>query len=508
MKNNSPEALHLGCGRVYRVGYVNLDVCDPTVADVLADTLRLPFPAHAFRSVRADQLVEHLGWGEMPYFLAECFRVLAPGGSLVLETPDPEASFRRFLDTEDEAEKEAILAWILGRPSPGYSHRWLYEPSYLERALREAGFQEIRFKEPETHRYAPGLRASAARPASPLHEAISELRLAVPRASIIDQDDAREIEARFFCNLPATVHPAGEDARRSFHESALLSPALTARWVQLLLQRGIWSGVEAETTARFLDGLVRAGLGDLLDRAFVQLCEQRNTVSDGYDHIWDRAIEALTECGAGEREITRRNLALALGLRPEVSGAAGTAEGPQCRDNLDPRAVSCGASPGRSERVLPPIADAGRPLFTRARLERQVSGWRDRGIRMLMLGRLREAEDLLLRAFNAKLRHLYTAWNLAVLRTIQGDTATAAAYYRVALRFESPGPEPELRRALALCLLADDERGEARAEIERMPPGRARGELEDVLARLDAGDEVEVPPPPTDAVPAGKGIWL
>jgi hypothetical protein len=165
------------------------------------------------------------------------------------------------------------------------------------------------------------------------------------------------------------------------------------------------------------------------------------------------------------------------------------------------------AAEGRCDARRPKWLPQPPSFFTRSRLERLVTGWRDRAVRLIASGRLEEADSLLRRAFNAKLRYFYTAWNLAVLRTIQGDTETAAAYYRVALRFEQPGAEIDLRHALSLCLLAIGEIGEAVAEIDRIPPGPVREELNECVARLKAGDTVALPQPPTKAVPAGRGVW-
>jgi len=433
------NSLHLGSGRVYRAGFVNVDAHDPAAADVLADVLRLPFADRTFGAAEADQVIEHFGWGIVPYVLAECFRVLKPGASIAVETPDPDESFRRFLAAEDAREREAYLAWILGRPSRGYGHRWLLDRSSLSRAIEEAGFEAIRFEEPHTHLYAPGLRVAAVRADSPFHEVIADLRLRVPRASIEDPDEAREIEARFFGNVRAARDPDGEEFLRRFRENVILSPALAARWARLCGERGIWPGDVGERFARAADDFAQARFPALLESAFKRLCERPNAISDGYDFIFERADAAISRHITGGGSAPSRLLAEALGVP------------------VEPR-----ADPDEA------------PVFTRTHLEQRVAAWRDRGIRMLALGRVDEAETLLLRAFHAKLQYFYTAWNLAVLRTIQGDYDTAAAYYRVALLFEQPGTEAPLREA---------------------------------LARVEAGSAADLPPPPTEAVPVGKGIW-
>ncbi len=476
------DALNLGCGRHYRTGYINVDAHDRTAADLIANALRLPFSSRSLSRVRADHLMEHFSWGEIPYFIAECFRVLRPGGQLVLETPDPDESCRRFLNAQARDEREACLAWILGRPSPGYHHRWLYDRIELKRVLAEAGFEEICFSEPETHRYAPGLHVTALRSDSPVHAMIAELRQYVPEISRACPDETREIEQRFFGNVGAATQCRGSAFLQRFRENALLSTELSAHWVTLASLHGVWSHEDAKPLLTFLRALQRIGLHESLQEAFVRLCERTNAVSDGYDFLFDAADRVLAGCLAADRQVTRSELAKALELPREP--VAGT------------------TSPGRD-----PDTGPGNPLFTRASLERVVVQWRDRGVRLLAKRQLEEADALLSRAFNAKLRYFYTVWNLGVLRTLQGDIATATAYYRAALRFEQPGTDDTLRCALSLCLLASGDLEAAGAEIEQLPAGSVREELAGCHARLEAGDPAPVPPPPVEAVPAGRGIW-
>lgn len=92
----SGEVLDVGCGRkpyrdlVSANRYVGVDVDTHTTrvlgaADVFYDGRKLPFQDGSFDAVICSQVLEHVFFAEA--FLAEIYRVLRPGGQLLLATP-------------------------------------------------------------------------------------------------------------------------------------------------------------------------------------------------------------------------------------------------------------------------------------------------------------------------------------------------------------------------------------------------------------------------------------
>ena len=78
--------LNIGCGKKHLDDYVNVDII-PT-ADVVCDlTKPWPFGDECADEILANHIIEHLPDGV--FFLNECWRVLKPGGTLHLETPNP-----------------------------------------------------------------------------------------------------------------------------------------------------------------------------------------------------------------------------------------------------------------------------------------------------------------------------------------------------------------------------------------------------------------------------------
>lgn len=88
----SPKVLDVGCGnKPYRdlfgdAWYIGLNYSRANATpDVIGDALALPFADASFDLVFATQVLEHLP--EPATFLKEAFRVLNPGGVLILSCP-------------------------------------------------------------------------------------------------------------------------------------------------------------------------------------------------------------------------------------------------------------------------------------------------------------------------------------------------------------------------------------------------------------------------------------
>jgi SAM-dependent methyltransferase len=145
---SDPSAHQLQRARAERIAA--LEKSDPPVALVRQEPFRLPFRDASVDLVVLWQVLEHLiGPEAKPRVLAECVRVLRPGGHLLVETPNQWFPF----DYHDN--KLPLVHWML----PAAARRWLtrkvrgddYPPSEyvslpgLERLLsRTPGVRGIR----------------------------------------------------------------------------------------------------------------------------------------------------------------------------------------------------------------------------------------------------------------------------------------------------------------------------------------------------------------------------
>lgn len=124
--------LNVGCGRLQRPNYVNMDLLppwrlsenrasrDPQIAEALPGFVQgsgvdLPFRDSSLGEVRCDQFVEHLTLRELARFLGEVRRVLSPGGTFLAGFPDV-AAIARACDGSELRNVAAI--WWPGLEEP------------------------------------------------------------------------------------------------------------------------------------------------------------------------------------------------------------------------------------------------------------------------------------------------------------------------------------------------------------------------------------------------------
>ncbi len=159
VREYSPRGLlNLGCGKQCHPDWLNIDVAK-TADDVVAHDLRkpLPLPDASCAVVYASHVLEHFAKAEAPQFLAECFRVLEPGGIIRIVVPDLEQIARLYVDLTQRAatgdvEAAARYEWIvlelmdqLTRESSGGEmlRYWMQNPMPAENFVTERMGNEV-----------------------------------------------------------------------------------------------------------------------------------------------------------------------------------------------------------------------------------------------------------------------------------------------------------------------------------------------------------------------------
>lgn len=136
--------LNIGCGRDYKKGYSNIDLYN-VAADEIADAGNLRYSDNSVDLIEARHLIEHLGYISCLYAVAEWFRVLKPRGKLIIETPDIDVLFKKYLKGKSYQKKIDDLILIFGTEEPGNTHKFCFSKQILEKFLTGVGFVDITF---------------------------------------------------------------------------------------------------------------------------------------------------------------------------------------------------------------------------------------------------------------------------------------------------------------------------------------------------------------------------
>lgn len=134
-----PLKLHLGCGNKRLDGFVNIDMNWSAATDYRCDISKLPCPDGSVTRIETYHVIEHIPRPQAERVLGEWYRVLAPGGVLVLECPDFGKDIEQLL-----AGNHDIMYSIFGwQRFPGDAHHWGYTKETLSALVRQVGFSSV-----------------------------------------------------------------------------------------------------------------------------------------------------------------------------------------------------------------------------------------------------------------------------------------------------------------------------------------------------------------------------
>lgn len=132
--------INLGSGqRPFGPGWTNVD-CNPRWnPDVVVDGSSMPM----FADASADMIVlhhvlEHFGCGEGLGMLRECYRILSPGGRLIVTVPDMRMLVKGWITSKisDQIYFTNVYGAYMGEEAD--RHKWGFTWTSLEEQLREA----------------------------------------------------------------------------------------------------------------------------------------------------------------------------------------------------------------------------------------------------------------------------------------------------------------------------------------------------------------------------------
>lgn len=160
LADNPRVRLMIGSGPSQMDGWLATDLLPSRPDVVLLDAAEaFPFDDATVDRIHTEHMIEHVDHPIGAHMLAECVRILKPGGRIRLLTPDFErvialatgpaaevatlardSNLRNGIDPAEASDP----TYAVNRLFSGYGHRFLYTESSLTRAMEKAGFTGIK----------------------------------------------------------------------------------------------------------------------------------------------------------------------------------------------------------------------------------------------------------------------------------------------------------------------------------------------------------------------------
>jgi predicted SAM-dependent methyltransferase len=164
------KKLQIGAGPTTLPGWLSSDIVPRSAGAVFLDATKpFPFDDGVFDHVYSEHMIEHISWQHGLAMLRECRRVLKPGGTVRIATPDLEVLLDLYRG-QPSPRKQQYVEWITDNFLPGvgvykpsfvinnafgnWGHQFLYDGELMDIAMRQAGFTDITRCQPGESRHA------------------------------------------------------------------------------------------------------------------------------------------------------------------------------------------------------------------------------------------------------------------------------------------------------------------------------------------------------------------
>ncbi len=119
------------------------------------DIRRLAYADNTIDEILASHVLEHLSYSDVDVVVQEMYRVLKPGGKVIIDVPDLEAMVRIWLDLPEERrwgpESRAFAAIFGTQQDEGNFHKNGFTKARLRKVLADVGFRSIEVKSKLSH---------------------------------------------------------------------------------------------------------------------------------------------------------------------------------------------------------------------------------------------------------------------------------------------------------------------------------------------------------------------
>lgn len=147
--------LHLGCGREYLDGYINIDfpesehtIQTDLTADVYTDICDLNYDDNSIEEIRLHHVFEHFSRPVALALLCRWRKWLVPGGKLRIVTPDAMACFKMMISPfRSHTTKQQVMRHLFGSHEASWAYHadgWYDEKFRI--TLSQLGFIDIKIE--------------------------------------------------------------------------------------------------------------------------------------------------------------------------------------------------------------------------------------------------------------------------------------------------------------------------------------------------------------------------
>lgn len=124
---------------------MNVDTQPRWNPDVVADCRSMPmFHDGEAEMIVLHHVIEHFGLGELDDCIRECHRILQPGGSLIVTTPDLNLLCRRWIAQGIDDYTFCVNLYGAYMGDEADRHKWLYTGRTLAKALQVSPWQTVK----------------------------------------------------------------------------------------------------------------------------------------------------------------------------------------------------------------------------------------------------------------------------------------------------------------------------------------------------------------------------
>ncbi|MEW5821453.1 MAG: methyltransferase domain-containing protein, partial [Cyanobacteriota bacterium] len=156
--------LNIGCNKVYKAGYINIDETNDAIADRVSTPYDLPFEDNSVDLIESYNLIEQLTFEKALMSIEEWYRVLKNGGRLVIETLHLDNIVEEYLKTDEHEYKDEYLKKVFKTNDENNQVYSAYNIVKLTHILLSSGFENVEELTPKVTNYKEGFRLECIKP--------------------------------------------------------------------------------------------------------------------------------------------------------------------------------------------------------------------------------------------------------------------------------------------------------------------------------------------------------